>query len=296
MTDIQKITQPPQLSPRPREGHKGTFGRVGIIGGSIGMVGAPALTAEACLRSGAGLAMMAVPACAQQTIASLVPCATSLPLPCDDDGQLSPRATDPLESFVDRNDILAAGPGFDVGDGQQAVLQWLLGKGKPLVIDADGLNNLAQMDDWPRLRSGPLVLTPHPGEFARLTGRSIGDIQSDREALIVEAASEWRARADIADPLVVVLKGAGTCVSDGRRLYVNDTGNPGMASGGTGDVLTGITAALLGQGLDAFDAACLAVWVHGAAGDAAAAELGEVSVMATDLLDFLPQAFQQATE
>jgi NAD(P)H-hydrate epimerase len=185
-----------------------------------------------------------------------------------------------------------------VGAAQRDLVQAAIALDKPLVVDADGLNNLARLEGWARQRACPLVLTPHPGEFARLTGKSVGEIQSDRENVAVQAARQWAGESEPSDaaPLVCVLKGAGTVVTDGERIYRNDTGNPGMASGGSGDILTGLTAALLGQGLEPFDAACLAVWAHGLAGDIAAEMLGEVSLMGWDLLDALPEAMKQAVE
>jgi len=154
----------------------------------------------------------------------------------------------------------------------------------PLVVDADGLNALQGQVAQLRGRAAPLILTPHPGEFARLLGSDISAVQGDRQGLAVRFAAEHR--------LVVVLKGHGTVVTDGRRVYVNATGNPGMATGGTGDVLTGLVAALVGQGLEAFVAAQLGVYLHGKAGDLARDELGEVSLIASDLLTYLPRAFR----
>jgi NAD(P)H-hydrate epimerase len=181
-----------------------------------------------------------------------------------------------------------------VGPGQRDLVRAALDLGRPLVLDADALNNLPRIDDWPQLAAGPVVLTPHPGEFARLTGRGAKDIQADRVGAAVAAARGWR--GDGNRQIVVVLKGAATVVTDGRRVYVNDTGNPGMATGGTGDVLTGVVAGLLGQGLTLFEAACLGVRCHGRAGDLAAARVGQVSLIATDLLDDLPAAMREAAQ
>jgi len=180
-------------------------------------------------------------------------------------------------------------PGLGVGGGAEALVRAALAQDTPLVLDADGLNNLAHVDGWPAMRGCGLVLTPHPGEMARLIGEPVAAIQADRESVAAAAAAEWRAAAD--GPLVLVLKGAGTIVTDGARLYVNNSGNPGMATGGAGDVLTGLVAALIAQGMACFDAACLGVYVHGLSGDLAAADRGEVSLIATDLIDFLPNAF-----
>jgi len=143
------------------------------------------------------------------------------------------------------------------------------------------------------LRNCPIVLTPHPGEFARLTGLDAAAIQADRELAAIEAGTKWA--GENCPPPICLLKGAGTIVTDTVRVYVNDTGNPGMATGGSGDVLTGLVAALIAQGAEPFDAACLAARIHGLAGDLAAAELGEISLTATDLIDYLPAATRKAT-
>ncbi|MFP4434742.1 MAG: NAD(P)H-hydrate dehydratase [Phycisphaerae bacterium] len=291
--NIRDVSDLPRLENRPADGHKGSFGRVLIVGGSRGMIGAPALAATAALRSGAGLVTMALPECIQKQSAVLQPCATSVPCPCRGDAW-DASAAEMISHPAGKNDVLAIGPGFDVGDAQQAIIADALGRSGPLVIDADGLNNLAKMDDWPAQRRCPLVLTPHPGELSRLTGANVGEIQASRAETCARWAAEWAQPADA--PLVLVLKGAGTVVCDGSRRYTNDTGNPGLATGGTGDVLTGIIAALLGQGLSPFDAACLGVWAHGSAGDLAAETLGEISLIASDLPEYLPQAFAQLVE
>ncbi|MHC4717756.1 MAG: NAD(P)H-hydrate dehydratase, partial [Planctomycetota bacterium] len=167
---------------------------------------------------------------------------------------------------------------------------------RPVVLDADGLNNLRSIDRWAQTRQCPLVLTPHPGELARLTGASAGDIQAAREKAATDASRQWLEAATTEAPLVLALKGAGTVVTDASSAFVNDTGNPGMATGGSGDVLTGLVAALIGQGLSAMEAACLGVYLHGLAGDLAAEDLGEVSLTAEDLIDCLPDAFEEAMD
>jgi NAD(P)H-hydrate epimerase len=288
--ELEPVTSVVTLRPRPRDAHKGDFGHVLVVGGSRGMIGAVALAANASLRAGAGLASFAAPAGVQPVIAGLCPCATSFALDADPDGTFAPSAAAQLRQIAEGVDVLAVGPGMAVGPAQRDLVRAALELGKPLVLDADGLNNLAHIDDWPALLAGPAILTPHPGEFSRLTNQPTAQVQADRVNLAAEAARRWR-RGD--RPLVCVLKGAATVVTDGRRVYVNATGNPGMASGGTGDVLTGVTAGLLGQGLAPFDAACLAVWCHGRAGDLAAARVGEVSLIATDLLDELPSAMRE---
>ena len=288
---VRTIKSLPKLPPRPPEAHKGDFGRVLMVGGSGGMIGAPALAALGALRGGAGLVVMALPEPIQLAAAALCPCATSAPLTCSKNGELAAEAVRQVVSAAEGSDVLAVGCGMGVAGGAGRVVRALLGQDRPVVLDADGLNNLARIDEWPTIVACPLVLTPHPGELARLTGRAIREVQADRVAAAVDAARAW-SRPGKAPP-VVALKGAATVVTDGKRVYVNRTGNPGMASGGSGDVLTGLLAALIGQGLEAFDAACLGVHLHGLAGDLAADKLGQVSLIATDLIDFLPAAFAQ---
>ena len=288
MTDFEHVTELSHLPARDHEAHKGSFGRVLVTGASRGMIGAPALAANAAFRGGAGLVTVAAPETVQLAVAALCPCATSLPLACGSGGALAAEAVGQFCRAATEADVLAVGPGLGTGDVQGRIVRAALAQNRPVVLDADGLNALPTIDNWAALRRCPIVLTPHPGEFARLVGRSVADIQADRPAAALAAVSNWT--RDGAPVPVCVLKGAGTVVTDGRRLYVNDTGNPGMAVGGSGDVLTGLVGALVGQGLAPFEAACLAVNRHGRAADLAAEALGEVSLMATDLLDFLPAA------
>ncbi len=289
---IRYVRAVPRLARRPRDGHKGRFGRVLIVGGSRGMIGAPALAANAALRSGAGLVTVAVPAGIQPTVASLAPCATSIALPqnraglIDDDGGA-------LADAVAAADVVAFGPGLGAGDAalDRRWCRFLRAcSAKPVVIDADGLNLLGRaLSATPPAQSARWVLTPHPGEMARLLRTSTAVVQADRVGSALRCVGSFGGAAEA----VVVLKGAGTVVTDGRRVFVNRTGNPGMATGGSGDVLTGVIAALIGQGLSPFDASVLGVHVHGTAGDLAARDLGEISLIATDLIDRLPAAFRK---
>ena len=259
------------------------------------MIGAPALASHAALRGGAGLVTVAVPETVQLAVASLCPCATSIPLKCSRYGDLSPQAVGQMLAAAGVSDVLAVGPGMGVSGGADNIVRAAIGQDKPVVLDADGLNNLARIDGWAGLRRCPLVLTPHPGEFARLTGQSVEQIQAGREASAVAAACNWVGSMGVPKGQVspvIVLKGAGTVVTDGLRVFINKTGNPGMATGGSGDVLTGLIAALIGRGLDTFDAACLGVHLHGLAGDLAAEELGQTSLIASDLIDFFPEAIK----
>ena len=264
-----------------------------VVGGSRGMVGAPSLVARAALRSGAGLVTLAVPACIQQTAAALVPCATSIVLPHTGGGLINDDG-EALAHAISQADVIAFGPGIGAGDAalDQRWRQLLTAcSAKPMVIDADGLNLLSRLDPAARGVAGARwVLTPHPGEMGRLIGRTTAGVQEDRLGSALRCCEQMNATGEH----VVVLKGAGTIVTDGQRVYVNGTGNPGMATGGAGDVLTGIIAALIGQGLSLFDAAVLGVHVHGLAGDLAAKGIGEVSLIASDLIDYLPAAFRKA--
>lgn len=286
----EKITQIPRLPARPRDAHKGLFGRILIIGGSRGMVGAASLAGRAALRSGAGLVRIAVPAGIQQTVAGLVPCATTIPLTEDADGRISGKAIPELLAAIEENDIVAIGPGMAQSNELQGLLEGILRQGeKPVVLDADGLNNLAAL--WHEKIQIPAktILTPHPGEMKRLWSAVL------REPL----PPERRQQAEIlAQKLqtVIILKGAGTVITDGKRTYLNKTGNPGMATGGTGDVLTGCIAGVLGQGLAPFEAAVLGAYVHGRAGDLAAAERSEIALTAEDVIDFLPPAWREFSQ
>ncbi len=280
------ITAIPQLPARRVDGHKGNYGRVLIVGGSRGMIGAPALAANAALRAGAGLVRIAAPEPVQLAAASLAPCCTSYPIAADADGEgFAASASARLLDIASEHTAIAIGPGIGVSDAVGGLVVSLLEEiNRPIVVDADALNNLANRHRWPDVHPKRLVLTPHPGEFARLTGLSTAQVQADRVNLARRFAADH-------DGLVLVLKGRGSVVTDGENWYVNGTGNPGMATGGSGDVLAGVIAALMGQGLAPFDAARLGTYVHGLAGDLAAQNLGQVSLIATDLIDYLPPAF-----
>ena len=231
---------------------------------------------------GAGLVRIAVPEGIQAIVAGANPCYLTSPLPQDAEGVLSDLAESELLQLVKGQDVVAAGPGVGRSEGVTRLVYSLVSQvATPLVLDADGLNALANHPNILKNRSGPIVITPHPGEFARLLKVNIPTIQRRRQELAGRFAADTGA--------IVVLKGHGTIVTDGRRLYVNSTGNPGMATGGTGDVLAGLIAALIGQGLEPFAAAQLGVHLHGLAGDLARDDLSEVSLVASDLLTYLPR-------
>ena len=278
----------PKLPPRPADGHKGTFGRVLIIAGSRGMTGAAVLCGSAALRGGAGLVQVAVPGEVLPIVAAGNPCYLTSPFSQDMRGRFSAAAVDDLvDTAATWADVVAVGPGLGLSDAMPALMDALFERAnKPLVVDADGLNALAKVpaDMW-RNRSYPSVLTPHPGEFARLTDQTADAVRQRREELATQFAADRQ--------VILVLKGHRTIVTDGTRVYRNLTGNPGMATGGTGDVLTGLIAALIGQKLDPFEAAVLGVWAHGRAGDLAAAAVGQAALIATDLLTHLPSALKE---
>jgi ADP-dependent NAD(P)H-hydrate dehydratase len=285
LTDIS--TRVHQLLDRPSAGHKGDFGRALLIGGSQGMSGAIALAGKSTLRSGAGLVTLAVPQMILPIVATFEPSYMTAPLLCDAFGRIHTAARTTIEPLIESATAVAVGPGLGRSDDLSELVAWLFEScPKPSVFDADALNALASIDGGLQQRTAPSnaprILTPHPGEFARLIGRCIEDRAAQQPA-----AEEFAVKHN----LVVVLKGAGTIITDGRQTAINDTGNPGMATGGTGDVLTGIIAAMLCQGLEPFDAARVAVHVHGRAGDIAAASLGQISLIASDLIEQLPAAF-----
>jgi ADP-dependent NAD(P)H-hydrate dehydratase len=275
----------PTLRPREVESHKGDFGRALLVGGSRGMSGAISLSGQAALRSGAGLVTLAVPRCVLDVVSSIEPSYMTTAL-VDDDDHIAQAATETLIGLAQNATAVAVGPGL--GQRPQlidVVIDLYCEINKPMVVDADALFALAERKAALANPGGPRILTPHPGEFARLAGSLPEGAQR------ITAAAELAGR-DAGGKTVVVLKGHNTVVTDGTRYSINRTGNPGMATGGSGDVLTGIITALLCQGLAPFDAARLGVHVHGLAGDLAAEELGQVSMIASDLIHFLPKAFR----
>ncbi len=281
-TDIR-----PFLPKRPRTAHKGTFGHAGIIAGSAGKTGAAAMAAMAALRTGAGLVTVAVPRSVSDVLEAKLLEAMTYPVPETETRGMSKQALEPLLAFAADKTALAIGPGLGTHPETEALVHNLLVEAqRPMVLDADGINAFAGHADMLNRASGPLILTPHPGEMARLLGTTAADIQRDRSG----AAS----RLACARNACVVLKGAGTIVAapDGR-LAVNSTGNPGMATAGTGDVLTGILVGLLAQGLSTWEAACAGVYLHGLAGDLAASEQGEAGLIAGDVIRAIPRAIQQ---
>lgn len=284
MRTVKKI---PRLRPRAKDAHKGDFGKICIIAGSIGMSGAAAIAGRAALRAGAGLVRVATPKSVLPIVASIEPSFTTVPLAEDNEGRIVAGAVNTILNLIPENDCFAFGPGLGISQGVSSVLQRLLTQeGLRLVIDADGLNNLSRINDWPRQNKADIILTPHPGEMKRLwAGLFREPLPADRRRQATMLANKTKT--------VVVLKGAGTVVTDGEKIHINKTGNPGMATAGAGDVLTGVIAALMGQGMSNFDAAVLGVYAHGLAGDIAAKKMGQVSLIATDIVEALPEAFKK---
>jgi ADP-dependent NAD(P)H-hydrate dehydratase len=286
LTDLT-TTPLPRLTARPADSHKGDFGRALLVGGSRGMSGAIALAGMATLRSGAGLVTLAVPRSIQNLVASVCPCYMTHGLD-DDDGHFAHTAERVALGHEFTPTACAIGPGMGRTNAVMDLVDVTYRESDlPVVFDADALFALATRQTDLLAAAGPRVLTPHPGEFSRLT-KFRYDV-ANRLNAAVEYMQRFYPRRH---PLILVLKGHETIVTDGQRYSINQTGNPGMATGGTGDVLTGVITALLCQGLSPFDAARLGVHVHGLAGDLAATQHGQISLIASDLLDYLPEAFQ----
>ena len=283
---LEIVTNLPFLPARPADSNKGQFGRILVVAGSRGMTGAAILCGRAALRGGAGLVKVAVPRDVLAIVAAGDPCYMTVPLIQDVEGRLDFTALAEIFALEQTQDAMAVGPGLGRSTEIARMLPELIGKAtKPIVLDADGLNAFDGQPEKLHTAGVPLIITPHPGELGRLLGVDAPAVQANRADLACRFAHDHKA--------IVVLKGHGTLVTDGRQLYSNPTGNPGMATGGTGDVLTGLIAALVGQGLEPFAAALLGVYLHGRAGDLARDALGEIGMIATDLLDFLPRAIRQ---
>ena len=274
------------LPKRRPDTHKGDYGKLLIVGGAVGYTGAPTLCARAAVRAGAGLVHLGVPAPIYDITAVKNDEAMPFPLPADAGGGVAPAAAQDVLARLDACDVCALGPGMGKGAGTAAVVRAVLEarEKKPLVLDADALNVLRPMLPLLKAYPAPAVLTPHAGEFARLGGKTTGDPAADA----LEFAQEWNC--------VVVLKGHRSVVAfPSGKVYITTHGNPGMAKGGSGDVLTGVIAALLGQ-LPVEQAVTTGVYLHSLAGDLCAARLGEYAMTATDLIETLPEATKRITK
>jgi len=283
---MYEVKDVPKILQRSPDTHKGDYGRIFILAGSVGMTGAACLCSMAALRAGAGIVTLGVPESLHGIIATKLTCVMTHPLPETHLKTLSELGRQDILDFSQRFDVIAIGPGLSQYMETRGLVLWLLQNlERPIVLDADGINALADNRDIIDKIKKHVILTPHPGEMAHLVGaKSSQDIQSNR---IEIAKSFVRGKKN----LTLVLKGYRTIVMNEEKFYINTTGNPGMATAGTGDVLTGMIAALLGQNYTPFDAAQLGVYLHGLAGDIAAQEKGEISLIATDVLENLHRAF-----
>ena len=272
----------PRLQPRAVDAHKGTFGHALVVGGSRGMAGSISLTTSAALRAGAGLVSQAIPDKILDTVAVLNPSAMSLALKNDEQGRITASAYEQVAARYEKTTCIACGPGLGRSSDLQTFVRRLVVECPlPCVIDADALNNIADAGAWPATCAAARVLTPHPGEWSRISGIRAADVQAQQAAAV-----EFARNHDV----TMVLKGHRTLVTDGNSVYINDTGTPAMASGGSGDVLTGIIAALICQGLSPREAAQLSVHAHGLAGQLAQRAKASRVVLATELVDFIDAA------
>jgi len=281
----------PLIGPRPRAANKGNFGHVLVIGGSLGKAGSVAMAGIAALRTGAGLSTVATPKSVLATVAGFHPEVMTEPLDETDAGTISTRASGAMDALIKSITVLAVGPGISRNAETSEFVRTLVAKSQtPLVLDADGLNAFEGRAGELNGKGRTLVITPHPGEMARLIGNTIAAVQRDRINVARTFAREHE--------LIVVLKGHRTLIAqpDGT-VWVNTTGNPGMATGGTGDILTGMVSGLIAQNHDRIvEAVIAAVHLHGLAGDVARESMGEHSLIATDLVKALPEAFRRTRE
>lgn len=284
---LSRVDTLPMLPARPRDGHKGTFGRAFLIGGAVGMPGAVGLAGLSAMRSGAGLVFLAVPQSIQGIVAAYEPAYQVRAVAEDEAGRINLQALPQLTEAAQDSDAVAIGPGLSRSAELTDVVRQLYSTvATPMVVDADGLNamSMSMLEAAVKGTAADRILTPHPGEFARLCRLPVAEVQADRQTLAAQLAKRTGT--------VVLLKGPETIITDGEHLAVNQTGNSGMATGGSGDVLTGILAGLLAQGMSAFEAAQLGAHLHGLAGDLAAGELSEQALIASDLPDFLGRAWK----
>ncbi len=275
------------LPQRPKDGHKGLFGRVLLVAGSAGLTGASALASQSALRVGAGLVTLGIPKSLNPIMEVKLTEAMTIPLAETEDHTLSIRALNKILLLSEKADVVAIGPGLSRNPETTALVKKLCREiNIPKVIDADGLNALSEERDILKELSSNTVLTPHPGEMSRLIDKPISEIQSDRINIALDFAKE--------NGVMLVLKGAPTVIATPNgEAYLNTTGNPGLASGGTGDVLTGVIAGFIAQGLSLKDASILGVFIHGLAGDLVAKEKGIAGMIASDIIENLPIAIKQ---
>ena len=287
MTDLDYINR--DIQPRKRNSYKGNFGKILVVAGSTGLTGAAFLASEGALHSGSGLVTLAIPKSLNNTMEKKLTEVMTLPLP-DNDGVIAIDAFDVMKSYVTRAGAIVYGCGLTECEAVRKNLKSIiLSASCPLVIDADGLNVMAQNLDILKFLCSPTVITPHPMELARLCGVSVDKINANRVEYAMNFAQEHR--------VIVVLKGAGTVIASPEgECFINPTGNAGMATGGTGDILAGIIASLIGQGMTPFNAAIAGAYLHGMCGDYAALDIGMRGMTANDVLQYLPRAMKLIRE
>ena len=281
---------PTRLLRRFKFAHKGDFGHIFMLAGSSRYAGAASLCSLAAMRSGAGLVTIGIPKKLLAGMIRIKPAEVMLlPLPDTLNGSISFSAYQKIKDFLKGISILVVGPGLTQDVSTQRLIRKIIRENElPIIIDADGINALAGYLKILRAGKASAIITPHPAEMARLVGKSVGYVQANRKKIALEFAKKHR--------IVLVLKGHHTVVADWKnRAYINKTGNPGMATAGSGDVLTGIIAAFLAQGQSAFDSAKLAVYIHGLAGDMAAREKTEIGLIASDIIEKIPQVLKRSS-
>ncbi len=287
-----RVKKLPKFNPRKNNTHKGSYGRVLVLAGSPGMTGAAYLCSKAALRSGSGIVTLGVPESLNPVMEVKLTCVMTCPLPETKESTLSNKARNKIMKLCETHDVVALGPGLSQQPETRRLILWLIKNiDRDMVIDADGLNALTDNVNVLHKIKKSVVLTPHPGEMSRLTGLgSAKDVQKERLNTATQFVQSIRKKLSDEKRVILVLKGDKTIVADCGKVYVNRTGNPGMATAGSGDVLTGITVSLIGQGYDVFDASQLGVYIHGLAGDIAAKKKGELSMIASDIIEYLPDA------
>ncbi len=288
-----RVKNLPKLISRKKNTHKGSYGRVLVLAGSPGMTGAAYLCCKAALRSGSGIVTLGIPESLNFVMETKLTCVMTHPLPETKALTLSNRGREEILKLCERHDVVALGPGLSQQPETKKLILWLIKTiDRSIVIDADGINALTgKLHILYNIKKN-VVLTPHPGEMSRLINLdSAKDVQKKRLSIATQFVKSIHKQLGKGKDFVLILKGDKTIVVDYDKVYINRTGNPGMATAGAGDVLTGIIVSLIGQGFNVFDASQLGVHIHGLAGDMALKKKGEVSMIASDILDFLPDAF-----
>jgi len=283
----------PKLISRKKDTHKGSYGRVLVLAGSPGMTGAAYLCCKAALRSGSGIVTLGIPKSLNFVMETKLTCVMTHPLPETKALTLSNRGREEILKLCERHDVVALGPGLSQQPETKNLILWLIKTiDRSIVIDADGINALTgKLHILYNIKKN-VVLTPHPGEMSRLINLdSAKDVQKKRLNIATQFVKSIHKQLGKGKDFILVLKGDKTIVADYNKVYINRTGNPGMATAGAGDVLTGIIVSLIGQGFNVFNASQLGVHIHGLAGDMASKKKGKVSMIASDILDFLPDAF-----